>query len=104
MFAPTLVPSSVLGRWSTGASVVFLAFIAVFAIAVAAGQRGGEKFFDNLWLTVPMLIAYFSAVGAFVLGTVAIISQGERSLTVIAATVIGLLVTAFGIAEVAFPH
>ncbi len=98
------VPSSVLGRWSALAGVVFLAFIGLFALLVAAGQRGGEKFFDNLWLTVPMLIAYFSAVGAFVLGAVAIATAGERSLIVIVATIVGLLFTVFGILEIAFPH
>ncbi len=99
-----LVPFSVLGRWSALAGVAFLVFIGLFALLVAAGQRGGEEFFDNLWLTVPMLIAYFSAVAAFVLGAVAIATAGERSLIVIVATIVGLLVTVFGILEIAFPH
>ncbi len=99
-----LVPSSVLGRGSALAGVAFLVFIGLFALLVAAGQRGGEKFFDNLWLTVPMLIAYSFAVAAFVLGAVAIATAGERSLIVIVATIVGLLVTVFGILEIAFPH
>ena len=98
------VPTTDFGRWSVLGGLAFLVFMGLFALAVAAGQRGGEGFFDNLWLTIPVLIAYFSAVGAFVLGTVAIATQGERSLMVIAAIIVGFLVTVFGILEIAFPH
>jgi hypothetical protein len=45
-----------------------------------------------------------AAVAAFVLGTAAIVAYGERKLSVVASTVVGLLVTTFGVLEVAFPH
>lgn len=100
MFLPTTTP----GRWSTLAMAVFGVLVAIFALTVAAGQRGGEEFFDNLWLAVPGLGAYFVAVAAFILGALAIATSGERSVTVAAATVLGFLVTAFGVLEVLFPH
>lgn len=78
--------------------------MAVFAALVAAGQRGGDGFFDNLWLTVPVLAAFAAAVAGFVLGVVAIVRRAERSVGVIVATLVGLLVTAFGVLEIAFPH
>lgn len=92
------------GRWSLLASAVFALCLAVFFLMVSAGQRGGEEFFDNLWLTVPILVAYGAAVAAFVLGAAAIAAYGERKLSVVAATLVGLLVTIFGVLEVAFPH
>ena len=98
------LPTTALGRLSLVGMAAFLVFMALFSIAVASGQRGGEEFFDNLWLTVPMLIAYFSAVGGFVAGAAALATQGERSIAVILATTVGLVVTMFGVLEVAFPH
>lgn len=98
-----LLPTTVLGRWSTLAVAVFAGLLAIFALTVAAGQ-GGEDFFDNLWLTAPILGSYLAAVSAFILGAVALAASGERSVTVVAATIFGLLVTAFGLLEVLFPH
>ena len=86
------------------AVAVFGVLLAIFALLVAAGQRGGEEFFDNLWLTVPFLGAYLAGVSAFILGVVAMTAFGERSVTVVAATILGLLITAFGVLEVLFPH
>lgn len=86
------------------AVVAFGVLAVVFALMVAAGQRGGEEFFDNLWLAVPGLGAYVAAVAAFILGALAIAASGERSLTIVAVTILGFLVTAFGVLEVLFPH
>jgi len=97
-----LQPSTAPGRWSILALAVFAALLAIFALMVAAGQRGGDEFFDNLWLTLPFLGAYLASVCAFVLGATAIAVSGERSATVVATTILGLLVTAFGVLEVLF--
>lgn len=99
-----MFPTTTLGRWSILAVLAFAGLLAIFALAVAAGQRGGDGFFDNLVLTVPILGAYLAAVSAFVLGALAIVASGERSLTVVAATTLGLLIAAFGVIEVVFPH
>lgn len=92
------------GRWSLLAVAAFVGLLLIFVLAVAIGERGGEEFFDNLMLALPGFGAYLAAVCAFVLGAVAIAVSGDRSLTVVAATALGLLVTAFGVAEVLFPH
>jgi hypothetical protein len=99
-----LLPTTTPGRWSLLAVAAFGVLVAFFAILVAAGQRGGDEFFDNLWLALPGLAAYLAAVAAFGLGVLAIITSGERSITVVAITILGFLVTAFGVLEVAFPH
>ena len=99
-----LLPTTASGRWSILAIAAFAGLLVIFALTVAAGQRGGEEFFDNLWLTLPFLGAYLAAVSAFILGAVAIAASGERSVTVMATTILGLLVTAFGVLEILFPH
>jgi hypothetical protein len=78
--------------------------LAAFIVAVAVGERGGDEFFDNLWLTIPFLAAYVAAVAGFVLGVAAIAAKGERSISVIAVTALGLLVTTYGVVEIAFAH
>lgn len=99
-----LVPTTGLGRRSTYAATVFVVLMAVFSHLVASGQRGGDHFFSNLWLTVPVLGAFAAGVAAFVLGAAAISTEGERSIVVGAVTLLGLLVTAFGVAEIVLPH
>ena len=99
-----LTPTTDLGRWSILATWVFVVLVSTFALLVATGQRGGEEFFDNLWLTIPFLAAYVAGVVAFALGAVAIASAGERSITVIGVTILGLLITSFGVLEVLLPH
>lgn len=98
------LPTTTLGRWSIRAIAAFAGLLAIFALTVAAGQRGGDEFFDNLALAVPFLAAYLAAVSAFILGASAMAASGERSVTVVATTILGLLVTAFGALEVLLPH
>lgn len=99
-----IAPGTGLGRWSVGLIVVFAAGLSFFAVAVSAGQRGGQGFFDNLWLTVPILVAFAAAVGAMITGLVAVIGRQERALPVFLAVVVGAAVTLFGVLELAMPH
>jgi hypothetical protein len=99
-----LIATTRLGRWSIRSFAAFVVLLTFFIAAVAAGQRGGEEFFDNLWLTIPVLAAFAAAVTGFVLGLFAIATKGEKSISVFAVTVVGLLITTYGILEVAFPH
>ncbi|MGI9622850.1 MAG: hypothetical protein ACR2PK_08445 [Acidimicrobiales bacterium] len=97
-------PTTAPGKWSICAIIAFGLLLGCFALLVANGQRGGDDFFDNLWLTLPMVGAFVAAISALILGLVAIIRDRERSIAVIAATVIGLLVVGFGAAELILPH
>ncbi len=99
-----ITPGTEFGRWSLGLLVAFAAGLSLFSLAVAAGHRGGDDLFDNMWLTGPMLFAVGAAAGAAVSGLVAMIGQGERAVSVLVAIVVGSLVTIFGVMEVAFPH
>jgi len=91
-------------EWSTGLIIVFFLFFAVFLILVASGQRGGDTFFSNLALTIPMLLAGVSGISALVTGIIGIVKSRERSVLVFLATAIGLFVLIFSLGEILFPH
>lgn len=99
-----LWPHTPLGWWSVKFVGAFAVLMTVFFLAVALGQRGGDEFFDNLWLTVPILAAWGAGLAAAAAGILAIAAHHERSPLVFGSTVLGLLIIAFSVAEVVFPH
>jgi hypothetical protein len=100
----TILPKTPLGKWSTGLVVAFVVLLVAFLLLVASGQRGGETFFSNLVLTIPMLLAGTSGMLAFLTGLVGVIRNRERSLLVFLAMSIGLYVLILCLGEVIFPH
>jgi cytochrome bd-type quinol oxidase subunit 2 len=97
-------PGTRTGKWSTGFLAGSIVFFILFYALVAAGQRGGETFFSNLWLSLTILPAALAAIVAGVLACVAILRDRERSLISIVALLLGVLVTIFAVGEIAFPH
>jgi hypothetical protein len=98
------VPGTGAGRWSLALLGVATGAMLLFAVGVASGQRGGDEFFDNLWLTVPVLAAWLSCLASGVCGVVAVLRHRERALPVFVAIVVAAAVALFGILEVAVPH
>jgi len=97
-------PVTSTGWWSLWLTVGFLLLLAVFYVLVWSGQRGGETFFSNLWLTIPMLLAAISAIAGGILALVGIGWKKERSAFVFIALFVGVFVTWFALMETAFPH
>ena len=93
-----------MGRWSIGLIASLFLFYVLFQLLVASGQRGGETFFSNLALTIPILLAGISGLSAFLTGIIGIIKSKERSVLVFLATTIGFFVLTFWLGEVLFPH
>jgi len=98
------LPRTVLGRWSVGLAAAFFFFTAVFLIIAAAGARGGDSFFSNMALAMPMLLAAICGASAFVTGIIAIIRSKERAIFVLLASVVGFNVLLFALGEILFPH
>ncbi len=98
------MPKTTSGKWSVALFIAFIVLLVSFQFLVASGQRGGETFFSNLALAIPMLIAGISGVSAFVTGLIGVIRSRERSVIVYLAVAIGLLVLLWGLAEIIFPH
>jgi len=98
------IPKTCLGKWSVILIVFFFLFFAVFWVFVVSGQRGGDTFFSNLFLTIPMLLAASSGIIAFFTGIISIINKKERSIFVFLSTLIGFFILFFCLGEVLFPH
>ena len=98
-----VIPKNPLGKWSIGLILGFFLFLILFFILVGLGQRGGDTFFSNLLLTIPMLIAVASAIGSFVVGIIGIIKK-ERAILVFISILIGLMVFVYSALELLFPH
>jgi hypothetical protein len=100
LFLPQTTP----GKWSAGLAAGLIVFFLIARLIVASGQQGGETFFDNLAISIPMALAGLCGVAAFIVGLTAIIRHKERSILVFIATLIGLFVLIFIIGEFAAPH
>ncbi len=81
----------------------FLFFVSVQLI-VASGEKGGETFLDNLWISIPMFLAILSGIASFFTGLFSVIKSGERSLIVFLGILIGCLLILFIAGEFIFPH
>ncbi len=99
-----LLPVTRLGWWSAGLLTAFAAFLTALFSVVAAGERGGEGFFSNLWLALPGLGAGLTGVLAGVTAGVAIVRRGERSVLVFLVLIVGLIVALFLLGEAVSDH
>jgi hypothetical protein len=84
--------------------VALAVFMGVFRINVLLGQRGGDTFFSNPSLAIPILLAGISGIAAFVTGLTSIIREKERSISVYLAVAVGLIVLIVALAQVISPH
>ena len=97
-------PGTRTGWWSLGLMLGFFLFLCLMQALVASGQRGGDTFFDNPWLSLPALAGALSALAAGLLAALAIIRRGERSLFSFLVLLLGLFVLLFLVGEIAVPH
>lgn len=96
-------PKKGLGSLTLFLTGIFLVTLGIFALSVWSGQRGGQEFFDNLWLAFPLTFGAFCAIVGLFTGIVSIV-KGERRKLVYIATLICAFVTWFVSAELIFPH
>ena len=97
------MPSTNMGKWAGWLLALALACFALFFGFVMAGQRGGDTFFSNLTLTVPILISALAAIAGGVVGVIAR-RHDDRSILVKSAIFVGAIVVLWIAAEIAFPH
>ena len=98
------MPQSKLGTLCCRLGIGSLGAFGAFYALVASGQRGGDTFFSNPWLTWPMLTAVGLAIGGAATGLVAVVRDAERAWTVFLVIGFGLLIAAFGASELLAPH
>lgn len=98
------MPKTFLGKLSLGLIIVFFLLFAVFQLFVTSGQRGGETYFSNLLLAIPITLAGISGIAAFFTGITALVKRKERSIAVYIAVLIGFFVLLFVLGEILYPH
>lgn len=96
------MPKTPLGKLSVGLILAFAAWFGLFQILVASGQEGGEGPLDNLWLTIPILLAAGCAFASAATGITGILKARERSPFVFISSLIGVLVSLLVILETIF--
>ncbi|MBI4743966.1 MAG: hypothetical protein HY776_03985 [Actinobacteria bacterium] len=98
------MPKTYLGKWSVGLIIVFFLLFWLFQVLVASGQRGGETFFSNPLLSVPISLAGISGILAFFTGSISVVKNKERSVFVFISIALGLFVLIFVLGEILVPH
>lgn len=98
------MPGTAFGKWAVGFVISFFLFFALFSLIVASGQKGGDTFYENLYLAVPALLAAFSGILAVITGGISVFRDKERAASVYLATIIGFLVLIFCLGEILLPH
>lgn len=97
------MPKTVLGKWSVGLIVVFFLSLALLLLFILFNQRGGETFFSNPILAIPVFLMGISGVTGFFAGIFSIIESKERAVLVFLSTAVGFLVLLFAIGEILLP-
>lgn len=100
--APGKPSGSRIDRWTVALSGLAFAGVVLLGVAFALGWvESAESFTDNWLLTGWGLVILASGAASVVAGAIAIIRDHERSWMVVLATLVGLLVTALMLSEVA---
>jgi len=97
-------PQTNLGKRSAWLIFALAVALASFRILVISGQRGGDTFFSNPLLAIPMLLAGISGIAAFITGLISIIGGKERSISVYLAVAFGLVVSIITLHQIISPH
>ncbi len=100
----TILPKTPIGKWSTGLIAAFIVFFVLFQLLVLSGQRGGDTFFSNPLLTIPVLLAATCGIFALVTGLIGVIGKKERSIIVFLTVLLGFFILAFVVGEIVVPH
>lgn len=98
-----LLPKTILGKVSVGLIILFFLILALFFLFIALGQRGGQGFFDNLYLVIPGVLMAISGIAAFFTGIIGIIKK-DYSVLLFFSTIIGFLVLFQVFIEIIFSH
>ena len=101
----SFLPKTKLGACSVILIISVVLLVVLFFLLINVfDQRGGDTFFSNLTLTIPMILAFIAGVLAFLIGIVAIVKSKSRSILVYIVILIGFLIALYGILEFALPN
>jgi hypothetical protein len=96
-------PGTSLGRVALGLAGVFVVATLIFLYMSAMGETGGDAFFDNPRLAVPIMVALVAGMASGVASGIAILRREERSIVTGLTLALGVFVAWFTVAVVLFP-
>ena len=82
------------GKWAAGLTLAFIVLIALKMVGLGATIR----------LPLPTPVLAFMGVVGFIMGLVAIIKYKDRALLTLLSIPVGIIIIAWTLAEIAFPH
>lgn len=100
----TFLPQTKFGMWTVGLINSFFILVIAFLLLIKSGEKGGETFFENLILAIPLTLASISGIASFLVGLISVIKYKERSISVIASILLGLIILLFTYGELFVSH
>jgi len=94
-------PESRIGKWTLALSGLALGGTVALAVAFSLGLEPADSFSDNWLLTGSGVAILATSAATVVTGALALFRRHDRSWVVLSATVLGLLVTALMLQQVA---
>lgn len=95
------LPETRLGTWALSLAGVALGGTVALVVAFATGLERGETFSDNWYVTTVGVAILLSAAASVVTGSIARIRRHDHAWSVVAAVVVGALLTASTLQQVA---
>lgn len=99
-----LFPTTLYGKRSLYLLLSFAVFLAIFFFVASLGIEGGNTFFDQPLLSIPVSIAGISGIFSFFTGIYSVIKQKEKAVLVFFAIFWGIIVLIFILGETVSPH
>ena len=100
-----LFSSEKLGKWSLICFLLTILFLIIFfSILTIFDVKGGDTFFSNPELAIPLLLSWTMGLFALVLGIFSLIKSKSKSILVFIVMILSFCTTLFGILEVTSPH
>ena len=102
----SILPKSLLGRWSVGLAAAFILLRVLFQTFFAGGGRnpGPNPSPPSPVILITVVAGYVSGVVAFITGLISIIKSKERSILVFLVVAVGLFALIWLLGEVLFRH
>lgn len=101
----SFLPKTKLGVWCIILFLILVLLVVYFFIMVNVfNQRGGDTFFSNLNLAIPMVTAWGAGLLSLILGLAAIFNDKSHAILVYIVVILSFLTTLYGVLEVASPH
>jgi len=99
-----IVSGTTVGKISNGCLLASFVAFGVFFAFVASGQRGGEAFYSNALLALPMTVAVACGAAAAVFAVWEVFAQQATSLVALVSIAFGSLIVVFVVGELTQPH